>query len=431
MITLATTKIWKVSNSLSKAIDYIADAEKTKREIQRPSENYSLIARAIYYAKNPDKTLDEQYVTGINCTKESALEEMQDTKNMYGKTDKIKAFHAVQSFREGEVTPEQAHEIGVQLANEMWKDRFEVLVTTHVNTKHIHNHFVINSVSFVDGKKYYLNLGEIALLRHTSDEICMEHELSVLKERPTEKGINFERFLEREKSTNKYYLDVKSDIDRAIGQAIIYMDFYKVLTEMGYYFEERAGKLSVRPPNRKRNIRLERIFGEKYSIDSIKSRIQTEKEMRVSNIKMLSKFYEPEKDKTYFKKNLDPYKEARMSKYEAVKYLRQFSKNTHFLCERKIDTSEQLLAYKEEQIKKIDEISKSLRNIRYLLKNKKLSNEDKEFLLAKKEQLNTEKKYHFSEINGCNKVIEMSKGVQEQEKEREKVNEISKEITLT
>ena len=71
------------------------------------------------------------------------LEEMQDTKNMYGKTDKIKAFHAVQSFREGEVTPEQAHEIGVQLANEMWKDRFEVLVTTHVNTKHIHNHFVI------------------------------------------------------------------------------------------------------------------------------------------------------------------------------------------------------------------------------------------------------------------------------------------------
>ena len=82
---------------------------------------------------------------------------MQLVKMLNGKTDGIFVFYGEQSFKHGEVTPELAHEIGVKLANEMWGDRFQVVVTTHLNTNHIHNHFVLNSVSFKDGKKYYSN----------------------------------------------------------------------------------------------------------------------------------------------------------------------------------------------------------------------------------------------------------------------------------
>ena len=98
----------------------------------------------------------------MNCNSETATKEMIEVKkkfNKYKRTPRNKsvAFHAVQSFAEGEVTPKITHEIGVKLAEEMWGDRFQVVVTTHLNTDNIHNHFVVNSVSFVDGKKYYSN----------------------------------------------------------------------------------------------------------------------------------------------------------------------------------------------------------------------------------------------------------------------------------
>lgn len=99
------------------------------------------------------------------------------TKQQYNKTGDILGFHAFQSFKENEVTPEQAHEIGVRLAQEMWGDRFEVIVSTHLNTKHYHNHFVINSVSFKDGKRYYDKRETSAKLRQLSDSICEEYGL--------------------------------------------------------------------------------------------------------------------------------------------------------------------------------------------------------------------------------------------------------------
>ena len=116
-------------------------------------------------------------------------------KYKYSKRNKIMAFHGYQSFEEGEVTPEVAHEIGVKLAEEMWGDRFEVVVSTHLNTKHIHNHFVLNSVSFVDGKKYYSNYETTALLRRTSDDLCDEYGLKVLKKGQYKNyKVNFDKY---------------------------------------------------------------------------------------------------------------------------------------------------------------------------------------------------------------------------------------------
>lgn len=141
MIIIATTGIWKIEKRLDHVIDYTTNIEKTLNS-DYGKEAYYELHNLDEYAELDFKTEKQYYVSALNCCVESAYEEMQLTKKQYNKTGGILGFHAFQSFKEGEVTPEQAHEIGVKLAQEMWGDRFEVIVSTHLNTKHYHNHFV-------------------------------------------------------------------------------------------------------------------------------------------------------------------------------------------------------------------------------------------------------------------------------------------------
>ena len=281
---MATTSLWKVVKRMDHVINYAKEKNKTKN-IEFKS-NYEIIVDdlkdVIDYAKNANKTEKEYFVTGINCEPDSAYEEMQDTKKYYNKEDKILAFHAYQSFKEGEVTPEIAHKIGVQLANEMWGDRFQVIVTTHLNTNHIHNHFVLNSVSYVDGKKYYSNRANTGRLRHTSDEICNEYGLSVLEEKMCNKSkINFGNYYKKSLYNDNYANNAKRDLDLAIKQAYSYDDFLYLMKKLDYEVTFRANKISIRKEPYKRNIRIERRFGENYSIENIKRRILEEQVVRV------------------------------------------------------------------------------------------------------------------------------------------------------
>ena len=157
-------------------------------------------------------------------------------KDKYSKNNKIVAFHGYQSFEEGEVTPETAHEIGVKLAEEMWGDRFEVVVSTHLNTQYIHNHFVLNSVSFKDGYKYYSNLENTALFRKTSDDICDEFGLKVLDEKNCKSGINFENFYRKSLKNSDYYNFAKEDLDYAIKNSYSKKEFEQMLIAMGYTY---------------------------------------------------------------------------------------------------------------------------------------------------------------------------------------------------
>lgn len=268
---MATTKIWKVESRIDNAINYIKNKEKTKNDCYEfGMDNFENVRDVLMYATNADKTEKQFYVTGINCKAEDAAKEMEFVKIINGKTDKILAFHGEQSFKEGEVTPELAHEIGVRLANEMWGDRFQVVVTTHLNTDHIHNHFVLNSVSFKDGKKYYSNRENTALLRKTSDELCEEYGLSVLEEKTCKSGINFENYYKKSTKESEYIQFAKEDLDYAINHALSQRQFEKILSSMGYKYYYRGGKLSIRKEPYKRNIRVERRFGEEYSMDNIR-----------------------------------------------------------------------------------------------------------------------------------------------------------------
>lgn len=438
---MATTKIWKVQKRLDHVINYATNEEKIKNNYSKyRMDEFDSIRQVMTYATNPDKTEKLFFTTGINCEIEDAVKQMQFVKIFYRKENGILAFHAYQSFNEGEVTPEIAHEIGVRLAEEMWGDRFQVVVSTHLNTKHLHNHFVINSVSFKDGKKYYSNLENTALLRKTSDEICEEYGLSILKEKTCKSGINFENFYKKSMRDSDYYKFAKEDIDYAIEHSWTYKEFLKRLKEMGYEVYFRANKISVRMYPHKRNIRIERAFGEEYSIENIKNKICSRYPSREEVIKPKTYdrrlFYKGSAKKlrkpkgiialyyyycyllkVYPKKKLN-YK-LTLKMREEVKKMHKYSEQIRFICKYKLETINDIENLKEQ---KKEELQKTL-NIRNRLyyKRKKLDNESEKVVVTKEIiSVTSVIEKVRKEIKLCDEIGDNSRKMKEQIKEMKK-----------
>lgn len=443
---MATTSLWKVDKRLDHVIDYATDEEKTKNE----GGNFDSIEKLLTYATNPDKTEKLFYTTGINCKVDNAVKEMQFVKRLYGKEKGILAFHGYQSFKEGEVTPEIAHEIGVILAEEMWGDRFQVVVSTHLNTDNIHNHFVINSVSFKDGYKYYSNLSNTALLRKTSDEICEEYGLSVLEEKTCKSGINFENFYKKSMKESEHYKFAKEDIDYAIEHSWTYQEFIKKLKNMGYEVYFTANKISIRRYPYKRNIRIERAFGEEYSIENIKNKIFSRYPSREEVIKpktydkrlfykgSVKKLRKPKGIialyyyycyllKVYPKKNLN-YKLTPEMRAE-VKKMDKYSEQIRFICKYKLETINDIDNLKEQ---KKEELQKTL-NIRNRLyyKRQKLDNESEKDVVTKEiisvtsaiEKVRKEIKLCDEVGDNARKMKRQIKELKEREKQKSKEKE--------
>ena len=175
---MATTGFWPVKGALKDVIDYARNPDKTTEQKYLDDDLY----QALRYAENDSKTDRKMYVSAINCPKQRAYASMMATKRRFGKLGGNVAYHGYQSFAEGEVTPEEAHAIGMATARRMWGEEYEVVVTTHLNTENIHNHFVVNSVSFRTGRKFENHISDHYRLREISDEICHERGKSVLEE---------------------------------------------------------------------------------------------------------------------------------------------------------------------------------------------------------------------------------------------------------
>ena len=171
---MATTSLWHIKGRLHDLISYVENPAKTTDKSLQDFFN------VFSYAQNPAKTHQGAYVTAINCVKEIALEQMILTKKQFGKDDGYIAWHGYQSFKPGEVTPELCHAIGIQTAKELWGENFQIIVTTHLDKDHLHNHFCFNSVGFKDGRKYNYSKAERKRMMEVSDRICMEHGLSVI-----------------------------------------------------------------------------------------------------------------------------------------------------------------------------------------------------------------------------------------------------------
>ena len=172
--------------------------------------------------------LMEQYVSGVNCAPTTAREEMIAVKKRFGKEDGIVAFHGYQSFAPGECNPAMAHEIGKKLAEELWGSQYQVLIATHLDkANHLHNHFVVNSVSFLDGKRYHRTNQDYRDMRMVSDRLCKEYQLSVVGQPEQGKGKHYAEWQAEQQGKPSYHSMVKADVDEAIRKARTEKQFFK------------------------------------------------------------------------------------------------------------------------------------------------------------------------------------------------------------
>ena len=134
----------------------------------------------INYAMNGEKTENGILVSAINCLPQTAYSQMMLTKKAFHKEDGRLGYHIIQSFNGNEISPDTCNKIGIELAQQLWGDKYQVLVCTHVNKENVHNHLVLNSVSFIDGKKYHNSNADIAFMTDMSDRLCEKYELSIV-----------------------------------------------------------------------------------------------------------------------------------------------------------------------------------------------------------------------------------------------------------
>ena len=228
---MAVTKIWQVKDSMSRVLNYAANPEKTGN-----------LERVLHYAVDDSKTSSEQrvFVTGVNCSADTAIEEMTAVQRRFDKQSGNLAYHAYQSFKRGEVSPEEAHQIGVELAHRMWGSGHQVLVATHLNTGTYHNHLVVNAVDMWNGKKFNCNEGAYWRLRALSDELCREHGLVVIE---SPKGKTPRPIYEAEKrgEPTKYNL-MREAIDTALSVSYDAGRFQSVMGKLGYYIDLDPGR---------------------------------------------------------------------------------------------------------------------------------------------------------------------------------------------
>lgn len=266
-LRMAITKIIAIRDRLDKRVNYAANGDKTS------------LNAGIEYAVDSDKTEQPQFVTTLNCSNAAtAYAEMQATKSRFGKKGGVVGYHFIQSFAPGEVTPEQAHAIGVAFAQRLFGERHEVVVGTHLDRAHLHNHVVVNSVSFVDGKKYHSSPGSYYFeVRSTSDTLCRENDLSVIV--PQGKGKHYAEWKAENTGKPTIRSIIRGDIDSIIDEAYTYDTFLMLLRQEGYVVRNAPSRkyVTVLPPGGKRAIRLDSL-GEGYTEQDIRRRLATQRE---------------------------------------------------------------------------------------------------------------------------------------------------------
>ena len=367
---MAVCEIWDVKGRLDHPIDYAENPEKTANPKYTEADLQALVD-VMEYATNKDKTEKRFFVTGVNCDTATARDEMMIAKAEWNDESEIVCYHGFQSFKHGEVTPEVAHEVGVKLAEKMWGDRFQVIVATHLNTECLHNHFVVNSVSFTDGKHYHDNKANLRLLRQRSDELCREYALSVI-EHPSGKKKPYALYQAEKNGMPTRDNVTRQAVDEAISKSFTLKDFDRIMAEMGYRvsFDPNRKYWTVIGKGWKRSKRLYKL-GEEYTNERIMERI-TENSYAVK----FSRFAEPQRTVRVFRvkgslkgakkigglrglylhycyklgilpKNKKPnYARLHYLLKDDLMKMEAISQETRLLCRNRIDTVEQLLSYK-------------------------------------------------------------------------------------
>ena len=253
---MAVTKILPVRGQLKGCLDYAANPQKTEYL------NTADMQRLMNYTQNGDKTEHQLYVSGFNCDPQNAYYLMQATKRRWGKPldSGNVGYHIIQSFKPGEATPDQVHEIGCEFARRFLEDRFECTVSTHLDKGHLHNHIVVNSVSFMDGRMFRNDFTTYYKgIRAVSDELCRENRLSVVE--TDGHGKSYGEWKHEKEGSPTLRGMVKTDVEMAMSAADSFAGFVAELQQMGYEvkYGPKVTHMAVRHKDAQRNIRLDKI----------------------------------------------------------------------------------------------------------------------------------------------------------------------------
>jgi hypothetical protein len=421
---MAATKIWAIKRQLSYVLQYAMNADKTEASDD--------LGSVLHYIGRGDKTDRQQFVSGIRCTPDSAYDMMMSTKREYGKNGGTMAFHGYQSFAPGEVTPEEAHQIGVQLAGELWGDRFQVVVATHLDRGHLHNHFVVNSVSCVDGKRFHSDAKFLHRMRETSDRLCREHGLSVIQEPKQGATQHHGEYAAEKKGVPTWRRLIQSDIDRAIAASMTEQQFFRALQGMGYAY--KIGQdISVKPPGKERYFRLNRNLGEEYSMDGIRRRLgrnlpekpqPTTQPIPIRHYRLKGKF--PRRHKSHlrrmylyycyrlgvFKKHPQSTAKMHFLLREDLRNLDKYTQEIRLLHTYRLDTDVQLSAFQEEQQQVLDGLIERRKRLRNRLRrppSEEAATRTRQEIAALSKEISTVRQ----EVKRCNDIQARSKSMAE------------------
>ena len=231
------------------------------------------LSRVLQYAANPKKTNNKLYVGGINCEPETAYEEFTTVKRSYAKTGGIEAYHGYLSFKEQDITPELSLKIGTEFAQEVWGNRFQVLVTVHTDTEHPHCHFVINSVSFVDGKRLWGEEKAWFKFKQTADRLCEKYGL-YYNPKPVRGKSSSYHYNHEKKGEPTRYLLAREAMEKALSHSTNPKALKFSLSQLGYELtmNDRRKYWTVTPRGCKKPIRLIKLSTD-YTPEAIRRRL--------------------------------------------------------------------------------------------------------------------------------------------------------------
>ena len=416
---------------LDRAVKYVRDKTKTTKPCS--------LEEAVDYALNRDKTESVCFETGLSCLCDTAFADMKENVRRWHKTGGVQGYHLVQSFAEGEVTPELAHQIGVELADQLLSGRYQAIVTTHLNTSHIHNHIVWCAVALDNGRKYHSNAKSYYTeVRARSDALCRQYGLSVIEMPESERGKRqYAKWQAETSGQPTWRTAIRMDVDEAISMALTWRQFLAILEQKGY--EIRMGRKypTLRPPGKERFVRF-KTLGKVYTPEAIRQRIlypkrpftpaagwrgrlhgNYRKARKLTGLRALYYRY-------LYELGALPRKPQRLS-YTVRQDIRNLDKRIRqmeFLSRHGIDTLAQLDAYRQVQEKTVSDLLAERRQLHKV--------ESDDAIEARLEQITQALKPLRRDIRLCRQIAEQSVQMRERMKQRaEKLSEQNREQDKT
>lgn len=434
---MAVTRLWKVTDNLDRVIDYAEDENKTRKP-KFSDKDWQSLKDVLEYAKDEEKTEQQFYVSGINCNPDNAREQFIMVKEQYNKTDGIQAYHGYISFDKADnISPELAQQIGIEFANRVWGERFQVVVTTHLNTKCLHCHYVINSVSHIDGKRLQNREKSWFYFRHIADDICKEHNLSVIENPETNIDSRFLVKKDEAGIPTRYNL-ARAAIDEAVENSRTLDEFKRYLSGMGYKYKisPTLKYWTVTPKGWEKSIRLYRL-GDNYTNIKIQERIEKNDLYMKLNMKPYQAAYYVPKEYSdirrakgslynlylyycyrlgYFnkpkeKQNVRDYNRLHHLLREDLMKADKYSQEAELLGKNHIDTSEQLFSYKESLQKEMETLTADRKHLRNK-ERRKIDEAELAEVKSEISQISQRLKQLRKEISLCDDIAERSQTIE-------------------